>query len=106
MAYKRIKIRELQKNIPAVPVKEYESSTDWKPFSYYLNGGIDPTGEHTDLTHEKSFDPDVVLNDPTLGVDALCDPRTSFFDLVERGGVKRANKATEAVATGAKEDNK
>lgn len=103
--YKKETIRSRVKNVSNVPVTPFECDHSFKPFSYYLNGGNDPTGEHTDLSCNPSFDSaeDIANNCPA---DGFSDPRVGFFDIVEKIGFERANSISNAVDAGEKEDKK
>lgn len=85
--------------LPSIPVENYETSNTYHPFSYYLNGGSDPTGEQLDMTNPTVGDTadDIAAR---LGVDAFADPRTNFFDVVEQVGIENALKAAEALKSG------
>lgn len=102
--YKRRKIKDSRRiEIPAFPVDEYSCDHDYHPLSYYLYGGSDPTGEHL------NFDNPTISDTPEdlasgCNVDAMCDPRTSYFDLVEQVGVKNAEHASASVKAGEVEE--
>lgn len=85
--------------VPSITIKEFESPTTYHPFSYYLNGGSDPTGEQLDMTQPTFGDTAEDLAG-RVGVDAFADPRTNFFDVVEQVGVENANKASDAMKAG------
>lgn len=88
-----------------VPTKAFECDHYYKPFSYYLNGGSDPTGEHTDMSGRPSFDTDEAIT-AGASVDAFADPRTNFLDLVEQVGAETASASAESVDAGLAEDKK
>lgn len=98
MAYPKRLIRESRKYDVQVPVEPFECDHYYKPLSYYFNGGSDPTGEHTDLSHPTTYDLPEIISAENAQVDAFADPRTSFFDIVDQVGIDRANKASIAVS--------
>lgn len=102
--YKRFNLRQKETyNVPKVPVRPFDCDHEYKRFGFYLNGGSDPTGEHTAFTGNPSFDsPEVISSGVT--VDAFADPKTSFFDVVEKMGVDKANNAADIVGNGGHSD--
>ncbi len=104
MAYKLKSLKESRKvNIGNVPCNEFECDHLWKPFGYYLNGGNDPSGEHLALDGSPSCD-SIEDIDAGCTVDAFADPKTNFFDIVEQVGFDKANKSTDAINAGEKEE--
>ncbi len=91
--------------LPSVPVEEFECDHSYKPLSYYLLGGSDPTGEHTDLSATTYGEDAEYLASGEMLPDALCDVRTSNFDLFEQAGYEEAMAAAESAAQGKKEKN-
>lgn len=83
-------------------LQNFEESS-YQPFSHYVCGGFDATGEHTALTSSTSFDDDEVVHDEECTSDAMCEPRMSTLDLIERLGIEAAE---EAQAEQAKADEK
>lgn len=64
-----------------------EPTGTFKPLSYYLNGGIDLTGEELDKSAEVEYDTDEDLKElHAEGAMAVPygDPRESKFSLIER----------------------
>lgn len=100
--YKRKTINSM-KSTPVVPiiVEEFEYSTLYKPFSYYVNGGDDPTGENMDLSNPTVGDTPEDIQ-AFVGVDAFADPRTNYFDVVEQVGIEKAQAAIDAKNAGEK----
>lgn len=102
--YTRRKIKHSKAfSVPVMPVSEYECDHSYHPLSYYLYGGADPTGEHLNLDRPTISDTSEDLASGCT-VDAMCDPRTNYFDLVEQVGVKNAEKAFSSVKAGEAED--
>lgn len=97
--YPQRTIRSERKYDVSVPVKPFECDHYYKPFSYYLNGGSDPTGEHTDMSGRPSFDAEEHIA-AGAGVDAFADPRTNFFDLVEQLGTEAAQSTADKIDAG------
>lgn len=83
-------------------LQNFETSP-YKPFSHYVCGGYDATGEHTALTQTTTFDDDEIILDDEATSDAMCEPRMSTLDLIERLGIEAAE---EAMAEKAKADKK
>lgn len=75
----------IAQDFPSKPLKVY------KPFSHYVLGGSDLTGEHTDCTAR-------VINDPPdaiasgCGPNSLCDPRVGFWEMAQQIGATRSKK--------------
>lgn len=90
-------------NVPSLPVQEYECDHSYHPLSYYLNGGCDPNGEHLNLDAPTISD-SVEDLESGCAVDAMCDPRTNYFDIVEQVGVQNAEKASSSAKSGEAED--
>lgn len=93
--YKRINTKRTGFVPPVMPAVEYECDHSYHPLDYYLKGGPDPNGEHLNfdnVTHSDSAE------DLAAGcrVDAMCDPHTNYFDIVEHIGVENANKVSES----------
>lgn len=87
-----------------IPVKPYECDHSYHPLSYYLYGGADPSGEHLNLDRPTISDTPEDLSSGCT-VDAMCDPHTNYFDIVEQVGVKNAEKASASVKAGETEEN-
>lgn len=77
--------RIVAQDFPSKPIKVY------KPFSHYVLGGSDLTGEHTDCTAR-------VINDSAediangCGPNSLCDPRVGFWEMAQQIGATRSKK--------------
>ena len=102
--YRRRSIKQIQgANVPILPVSEFECDHSYHPLSYYLYGGSDPNGEHLNLDRPTISDtPDDLASG--CKVDAMCDPRTNYLDLVEQVGVKNAEKAVSSAQSGKTEE--
>lgn len=83
-------------------LQNFETSP-YKPFSHYVCGGFDATGEHTALTQTTTFDDDEIVVDDEATSDAMCEPRMSTLDLIEVLGIEAAEAA---MAEQAKSDKK
>lgn len=83
-----------RESIPEKP----RSTKVFRRLSYYLNGGVDPTGRALDTT-QVSYDTEADLG-AGCGVDALCDPRISFFDMVESVGNSMASEIVGSMKQG------
>lgn len=102
--YTKRKIKDSKRySVPAIPEHEFECDHSYHPLSYYLYGGADPTGEHLNLDRPTISDTPEDLS-AGCAVDAMCDPRTNYFDLVEQVGVKNAEKASASVKAGETEE--
>lgn len=66
---------------------DLEGRPKYKPFSYYVKGGIDIDGDALRDGDAVTFDDDEHLA-PDCGVDATSDPRTSAFDIAEKAGIE------------------
>lgn len=91
MAY-RLKPRPGRKQSTDVSHLPHFESSKYEPFSHYVLGGYDLTGEHTALTSNTSFDDDEVVNS-LQGTDAMCEPRVSRLDLIESLGIDELEEA-------------
>lgn len=62
-----------------------ENMGSYKPFSYYILGGSDITGDGMRDTNEAVFEADELLDvdSEDLNSDGFTDPRVSFFDMLE-----------------------
>lgn len=90
---------------------EIDKTSVYHPLTYYIDGGVDLTGEalkkdaHVEYDDEKSTTPKVTKSkDGTMdygAIDscALCDPRISHFDIVEQLGAENAQKAFAEMET-------
>lgn len=80
------------------------TSEKFHPLSYYLNGGIDLTGEALDKTGEVEYDTEEqaeeIIAEGASSV-SLGDPRMSKFRLVEQLGAKAAAAAANAKSSAA-----
>jgi len=74
------------------------STRSFRRLSYYIAGGIDPTGRALDTT-QVSYDSESDLG-ANCGVDALADPRVSFFDMVESVGKSVATDVLGSASSG------
>lgn len=66
----------------------------YHPLSYYVLGGVDVDGSELRTDASIMFDDSKDI-ESGCGVDATCDPRVSYFDVVEQLGVAAANAASE-----------
>lgn len=69
----------------------------YHPLSYYVAGGIDVDGSELRTDASISYDDSKDI-DGGCSPDALCDPRTSYFDIVEELGAELAKAVTEDAA--------
>lgn len=77
--------RIIAQDFPSKPTKVY------KPFSHYVLGGSDLTGEHTDCTARVINDsPEDIANG--CGTNSLCDPRVGFWEMARQIGATRSKK--------------
>lgn len=66
----------------------------YRPFSYFVLGGTDLSGESLALNGDAMFDTDEEI-DSGVGVDASCDPRISKFDIAEAAGISAFEKVQQ-----------
>lgn len=85
--------------VPEIDIAPYDATEPFHKFSYFVNGGSDPTGQNTDMTNVTVGDTpeDIAAG---LPVDAFADPRTNMFDVIEQIGVENASKAIESAQSG------
>lgn len=77
--------RIVEQDFPSKPIKVY------KPFSHYVLGGSDLTGEHTDCTARIINDtPEAIASG--CGPNSLCDPRVGFWEMAQEIGATRSKK--------------
>lgn len=80
------------------PTSDYSGYGDdfgiYHPLSYYVLGGVDVDGSELRTDASIMFDDSKDIENG-CGVDATCDPRVSYFDVVEQLGVAVANSASE-----------
>lgn len=91
------------KRLPARQAKNvgrYDSNTLYRPFSHFVLGGTDITGEHTSLTNPTIFDGEDVAD--FAPPSALTSPRMGPLELAEFLGVKSAEDAIEKAKSGEK----
>lgn len=69
--------------------KTFQASRSFREFGYYVQGGMDVTGEHTDMSASVSYDSQEEI-DNGCGVDSFTDPTVGFFDVAESMGVEAA----------------
>lgn len=102
-----VKTRSSRANTTPVDesLQNFETSP-YKPFSHYVCGGFDATGEHTALTQATTFDDDEIVVDDEATSDAMCEPRMSTLDLIEALGVEAAEEAMAEQAKSDKKENK
>lgn len=75
------------------PKCKNKSTTMYRPFSYFVDGGLDLTKTETDMRADVKFDSEEELG---FGQTAVgCDPRVGFFDIAEQFGTEVANEATQ-----------
>ncbi len=74
-----------------------EKHVIYRPLSYYIAGGSDPTGQRLSETSEVGYDTDDPM-DYGVACDGLCDPRTSMFDLIEQLGSQAVEKVEEYIS--------
>lgn len=73
-----------------------DESEKFHPISYYLNGGLDLTNQELRNDAKVLYDSeDEVTPDEQgeISSAAMCDPRVSFFDMVEQFGKEAAEQA-------------
>ncbi|UNI72419.1 MAG: hypothetical protein [Chaetfec virus UA24_2292] len=66
----------------------------YRPFSYYVLGGIDVDGDALTMNADISFDDDSEI-EAGCSVDGACDPRVSGFDIAEKVGIDAYEKVKE-----------
>lgn len=71
----------------------------YRPFSFYVLGGIDVDGDALNMDAPTSFDDDESSSGIDCVADATSDPRISPFDIVERAGVSAYEKYKAEAAT-------
>lgn len=78
-----------------LPTAAPDCTREYHPLSYYVLGGVDVTGDGLDLSAPVSFE---TKDDIDKGVepDSRCNPRVSFFDIVEGVGVAAAENAEQS----------
>lgn len=81
-------------------VEHYESQS-YRPFSYYVLGGCDITGEHTALTNPTLHDNPEEVPDFSAP-NALTSPRCGIMELTELLGAKKAQNAKDKSKAGEK----
>lgn len=72
----------------------FESPHDFRPFGYYVCGGLDITGEHTAMDAQVTYDSEEDIK-AGCAVDSFTDPTVGFFDVAESMGVEAANAYME-----------
>lgn len=66
----------------------------YRPFSYYVLGGIDVDGDSLTMNADIGFDDDSEI-EAGCAVDGACDPRVSGFDIAEQVGIDAYEKVKE-----------
>lgn len=69
----------------------------YRPISYYILGGTDLTGKALADEAISNFDSKEDIENH-CGVDSLCNPRESVWNIVERLGVEKATQVVRDVA--------
>lgn len=88
------------KLLPAGSLPQVEDSFEgfengYHPFSYYVLGGVDISGDHTRLDAKVMYDDDADINSGAH--DGSCDPRVSKFDICEQSGVEAFENLQEDI---------
>lgn len=86
-----------QRAVSSMPLEEQSNDTDYvpyKPFSYFVLGGSDITGEHTNCTAPVINDTpeDLATRKPNM----LCDQKTNFWTLSEHMSSRKARHPSTA----------
>lgn len=63
-------------------IERFETSA-YHPFSYYVLGGSDPTGDHLNMTADVSFDSDDAVNDVDAAPLFSAEPKANAMDVAE-----------------------
>jgi len=86
--------KDVIKTLPFVCGVDLKDRPVYRPFSYYVLGGIDVDGDALLLNATPGSDSDEEI-DAGCAVDAACDPRVSGFDIAEQSGVDAYKKVQE-----------
>lgn len=83
-------IKSCSSNFPACKTK---GNNLYRPFSYYVDGGLDLEKTNTDMTASVNYDSEEELGYGQTAVG--CDPRVGFYEIAEEFGAKQAQESAE-----------
>lgn len=89
-----------RKNVNILETTAFPSSfvpsdhPEYRPFSYYVLGGIDVDGDSLLMNADVGVDSDSDI-ESGCSVDGSCDPRVSAFDIAEQVGIDAYEKVKE-----------
>lgn len=96
--YKKQNLQVFPANVLLKSDIDFDERKKYRPFSYYVKGGIDLDGDALMDGAPTTFDTD----DDIAGVDcvaeATSDPRVSWCDIVEKAGVDSYEKYKQELA--------
>ena len=75
------------------PVCKPKGTNIYRPFSYFVDGGLDLEKTNTDMTASVNYDSDEELGYGQTAVG--CDPRVGFYEIAEQFGTNQAQEAAE-----------
>lgn len=77
-------------------VVDPETTERFRPLSYFLNGGVDLSNTELKNNAQVQYDTEDEVHPNEQGEiqsAAMCDPRVSYFDIVEELGAAKAEEA-------------
>ena len=75
----------------------------YRPFSYYVLGGIDLDGDALKDNAQTTFDSPDDISGVDCSVDGTSDPRVSAFDIIEKAGVQSYERYKQEASRQAQE---
>lgn len=98
--YKKVENNEVVTSVPFPVGIDLSARPLYRPFSYYVLGGIDVDGDSLLMNADVGFDPEDEI-EAGCSVDGATDPRISGFDIAEQVGIDAYEKVREKAAKSA-----
>lgn len=95
--YPKSRLQVSESTVPFFDGVDLKDRSVYRPFSYYVLGGIDVDGDNLLMSADIDFDPESDI-ESGCSVDGACDPRVSGFDIAEQVGIDAYNKVLEKAA--------